>query len=151
MNKLLSFSAISLSLIAIVMSASMLNKFNNAGEVIKQSEVHFDAYIEQATVHAENVFQLSNKVEELYLEVEHLHELNIEIGDNLNARIDEIATGVDAIKDDAVAAATAASEAAAKRAEAAAEASKGYYNAVVEWFSKLPDIDIPEFTFPWDK
>ena len=79
------------------------------------------------------VLDLTEAVEELRVEIAHVHEHNIEIGDNLNKRIDDMSTGLAAIKEDTVAAAQAAAE----RAEAAAAASQGYYQSTKDYVASI--------------
>ena len=116
---------------------------------------HTELVAETINYTCNECIELTKAVEELKLEVEHLHTVDIEIGENLNARIDqvnaqvdEVATSVASFKDDAVAAATQAAESAAARAEAAAEASQAYYEQVVEWFEKIR-ASLPKIPKGW--
>ena len=100
--------------------------------------------------------ELSKAVEELKIEIKHLHEVDIEIGDNLNERINQVSGKVDAlgstigsISADAAEAATIAASAAAERAEAAAAKSGEYYQRVVDFFANLKLPKLPGVSWPW--
>ena len=107
--------------------------------------MHADKYIELTALdlqnlQAENFIQLSKSVEELRIEVAQVHELNIELGDNLDARIDELGTTIGSLSD------TVSTNAAEAKTYADAKA-----NELWDWLNSWSiDTDlIPELPCIW--
>ena len=79
------------------------------------------------------VLDLTNAVEELRVEIAHVHELNIELGDNLDQRIDDLGATVGTLSN------TVSDNAAAAKAYAD-EKVKGIYDWIASVLPKLPSF-----------